>query len=288
MSQGHPVTAGSAVILIDPMGRVLLWRDDGSESWGIPRGEAEPGEELRATALRVFREATGAELTRLRFFRAFARDDIAGLDRRGLSVFFADDDVPLSAMSPADVRGLAYWMPAEVLALPLAPEDRVVLERFFPDDLYRGTVAMKAAFRVGVTVIELDRWGRVLLQLRDADLPPERFPDHWSLPGGLLEAGESPDAGALREFEEETGNILEELKLFRVYRRDIDLPGALVDIQHVYYFDADIDEDLIVVGEGQAFRYFAPGDIGSLQMPPATARILGDFFASTHYRAMFH
>ena len=139
----------------------------------------------------------------------------------------------------------------------------------------------------GAAVIEIDRWGRVLLQLRDADLPPERFPDTWSLPGGMLLPGESPDAGALREFEEETGHLLETAKLFKVYRK-AELPTALVDIQHVYYIDADLDLDALSVNEGQGFGYFAPAELAALAMPPHSRTIVTEFVESAAYRAMFH
>lgn len=137
-------------------------------------------------------------------------------------------------------------------------------------------------------VIELDRWGRALLQLRDRDLPPGRWPGTWGLPGGRLDPGESPDEAAFREFEEETGHLLESLKLFRVYRRDRDLPGLPVDVQHVYYIDADLDAAFLEVNEGEAFQYFGPGEIDGIAMPPHHLAILRDFFGSTAYRAMFH
>ena len=139
-----------------------------------------------------------------------------------------------------------------------------------------------------MAVLQLDRWGRVLLQLRDADLPPERCPDMWSLPGGLLHPGEPPDACGLREFEEETGVLLEDLKLYRTFSRDQDLPTALVDVQHVYYIDADLDEAELEVNEGQAFTYFGPNEIAALPMPAHSRTILDLFFVSPAYKGLFH
>lgn len=149
-------------------------------------------------------------------------------------------------------------------------------------------VPSQASPTAGVSILELDRWGRVLLQLRDDDLPPERYPGHWSTLGGLIEPGESPDAAALREFEEETGHLLGDLRLYRVFRRGLELPTAPVDVQHVYYVDADLDPAMLSVNEGQAFRYFAPGEIAALRVPPHTLAILDAFFASPAYRALFH
>ena len=45
------------VFLVHPGGPYFVRKDEGA--WSIPKGEAEPGEELLATALREFREETG-------------------------------------------------------------------------------------------------------------------------------------------------------------------------------------------------------------------------------------
>ena len=285
---------GSAVFLIDPKGRVLLqqrdddWPPEGSGRWAVPGGRREPDESPRDTALREFREETGAELRRLRFWREANRRDFPGLAADTIHVFFADDDLPRDGLEVNEGLDFQYWLPEEVANLRLNPPTRALVETFFASDSYRGTVAMMAPFKAGVAVIEIDRWGRVLLQLRDADLPAERHPNRWSIPGGIIEPGEAPDAAAFREFEEETGQLLESLKLFRVYRQAVDLTTSLTDIYHVYFVDADVAEEHIQVNEGQAFRYFAPAELDALPMPESSRTVLGDFLSSPAYRAMFH
>jgi hypothetical protein len=56
----------------------------------------------------------------------------------------------------------------------------------------------------------------------------------------------------------------------------------------VYYIDADLDEAMITVREGQAFRYFAPVDLEGLRLTPDSRTILAEFVAAGAYRAMFH
>ncbi len=285
---------GSLVLLFDREGRLLLQqRDDdvppaGYGRWAIPGGGREGDESPRETALREFEEETSVPLQRLRFLATFGRAELPGMPADRVHVFFADDDVAPGDLHVGEGLALQFWTPAEIQHLPIDPRTRSVIERFVASDAYRGTLATKAPSRAGACVIELDRWGRVLLQLRDADLPAARFPGHWSLPGGMLLPGESPDAAAFREFEEETGHLLENLRLFRVYRREAGLPTALVDVQHVYYIDADIDEAMLDVNEGQAFRYFTPTETETLTVPPHTHTILDDFFSSPAYRALFH
>jgi 8-oxo-dGTP diphosphatase len=284
---------GSAVVLIAPDGRILLQqRDDdippmGYGRWAIPGGHREGEESPRETALREFEEETGARLERLRFYET-TTSLTDHQPPRTFHLFFADDEIAEELLECNEGLAFRYFSPAEALALPMNPRGRAVLERFLASDKYLGTVATKARYKVGVGVIEIDRWGRLLLQLRDADLPPERYPDAWSIPGGILDPGESPDAGALREFEEETGHLLESLKLYRVYRRDPDLPTSLTDVFHIYYVDADIDEEDVQVNEGQAFRYFAPAELAALNIPPHARRILADFVVSPAYKGMFH
>ena len=285
---------GAVVFLIDPSGRVLLqqrdddWPPEGYGRWAVPGGRREGDETARENALREMEEEIGCALARLRFWKVATPDNFPGLAASRMHVFFADDDIAREVMQVNEGLDFQYWSPAEIRDLRINPPTRALIDAFLASDSYRGTVAMKAPYKEGVGVIEIDRWGRLLLQLRDADLPPERYPGMWSIPGGLLEPNEAPDAAALREFEEETGHLLESLKLFRAYRRAVDIPESMTDVYHVYYTDADIDEELISVNEGQAFKYFAPPELEGLAVPAVARRVLHDFVTGTAYRGMFH
>ena len=67
---------------------------------------------------------------------------------------------------------------------------------------------------VGVGAVVVDR-GRVLLVRRGR----EPLKGQWSIPGGLLELGESLTAGVVREVQEETGLIVEPLELVELLDR---------------------------------------------------------------------
>jgi ADP-ribose pyrophosphatase YjhB (NUDIX family) len=72
---------------------------------------------------------------------------------------------------------------------------------------------------LGVGAVVIDQ-GRVLLVRRGR----EPLKGHWTLPGGLLELGESLHAGVMREVLEETGLTVEPLELVdlvdRIHREE--------------------------------------------------------------------
>lgn len=83
------------------------------------------------------------------------------------------------------------------------------MSRFYPD-----------APRIGVSVL-CHRGGRVLLIQRGKD----PYKHHWSLPGGLVELGETLAEAATRELLEETGvtaQISEPVETFDSIQRDED------------------------------------------------------------------
>lgn len=287
------IEEGAVVLLVDSKGRVLLQqRDDdvppaGYGRWALPGGHLEPGEPPREAALREIEEETGLRLTRLRRFGTFDRPGSAAASVHRVHIYMADDEVDESVIEVNEGLDFKFWGPEATGALPMNAWPREMLERFLASDLYRGTVEAHAAFREGVGILALDRWGRVLLQLRDDDLPPERYPGHWSIPGGHVASGEAPDAAGLREFEEETGHLLESLQLFRVYS-GTEIEGLPVHVQHIYFDDPDIPEEMVDAGEGQAFRYFAGDELDDLAVPAFARTILDQFFASPAYRALFH
>ncbi|MCY3602591.1 MAG: hypothetical protein OXH12_05865 [Chloroflexi bacterium] len=116
-----------------------------------------------------------------------------------------------------------------------------------------------------VTVLALDRWGSVLVG--------EAGP-----PSTLLREGESADAGALRVFEETTGELLEELHLFRDGEAS----------HHFYYCDPDLAIEELDPPAGTSLRYVAPVEIEAAGLPDEARALLTRFVGSSAYQAMFH
>ena len=80
---------------------------------------------------------------------------------------------------------------------------------------------------VGVGAVVVDE-GRILLVRRGT----EPLRGHWSLPGGLLELGESLTDGVIREVREETGLVVEPLELIELLDR-IHREGDCVQYHYV-------------------------------------------------------
>ncbi|MBI5964839.1 MAG: NUDIX domain-containing protein [Chloroflexi bacterium] len=102
----------------------------------------------------------------------------------------------------------------------------------------------------------------VLLLLRD-NKPEIAYPNYWSLVGGHIEAGETADQAALRELNEEVGLNLS-LFLWKRYNFQY-APNVIVD-QYIFVGKVDSENPAMILGEGQAMRFFNCQDIKELKI----------------------
>ena len=133
------------------------------------------------------------------------------------------------------------------------------------------------------SVALVDRRGWLLLQERDEH--PVIDPEKWGFPGGGVEDGETFEAAAYRELEEETGVRLEGgLELFDEFICDCgkcgDCPVA------VYAIAVDLTDDDIECHEGRQMVFVEPTRALDLDLTASASRALPVFLESDVYRRM--
>lgn len=106
--------------------------------------------------------------------------------------------------------------------------------------------------------------GRILLQQRDY-ATGLTFPGFWTFFGGLVERGESLRDALERELVEELGCVPGEVKseLFSWEWR-----GAGPALNHVFLVHCQVDDEVLVLGEGRAMQWFYLEDLKTISVVP--------------------
>ena len=109
------------------------------------------------------------------------------------------------------------------------------------------------------SIIFLNERGEMLLQKKE--LIFKRWPGRWSMFGGGIKNGESPEDTIQREVGEELGVKIENLKLYKIFNyEDPDRTGKM----HAYTASFVNKISDIKLGEGAGFAFFAPHEIANL------------------------
>ncbi|WP_026212506.1 NUDIX hydrolase [Longispora albida] len=108
--------------------------------------------------------------------------------------------------------------------------------------------------------------GSVLLRLRAQDAAAE--PGQWGLPGGHVEAGETPAEAAVRELAEETGLSAELRPLWQDLRPDLTGDAPAVEL---HAFAGEIDAG---VPEDAQARLVPADELPNVDLSPTTAAVL--------------
>jgi 8-oxo-dGTP diphosphatase len=114
---------------------------------------------------------------------------------------------------------------------------------------------------VGAVIVEA---GRVLL-IRRGTAP---LLGEWSLPGGVLECGETLREATIREACEETGLVVEPGEMLGVYERCIRDEEGRVRYHYVLidFLCHPAEGDLRAGSDASDVRWFTPGELPSLNL----------------------
>lgn len=100
------------------------------------------------------------------------------------------------------------------------------------------------------------------------------YPSCWTLPGGRVEKGESPELTTVREVKEELGLDLDDFRLFRTVVENT--PDEIVE-RHIFWgLISERAEDL-KLGEGVDPKYFALKEILRIKVAFDLKPIIADF-----------
>jgi 8-oxo-dGTP diphosphatase len=122
---------------------------------------------------------------------------------------------------------------------------------------------------VGAVIIES---GRVLLGKRGH--PP--LAGEWSIPGGLLEVGETVREAAVREVMEETGLTVETADLLGVYDRVLrdDSGRTLYHYVLIDFLCRRVSGEAQAAADADDVRWFTPTEIRDLPLAEDTAQVI--------------
>ncbi|MBI1739766.1 MAG: NUDIX hydrolase [Acidobacteriales bacterium] len=114
--------------------------------------------------------------------------------------------------------------------------------------------------------------GRVLL-IRRGQAP---LLGDWSLPGGVLECGETLREATIREAREETGLVVESIEMLGVYERIIRAEDGRTRYHYVLidFLCRPLAGNLKAGSDAADVRWFAPEELPGLKLPADTLEVI--------------
>jgi 8-oxo-dGTP diphosphatase len=121
-----------------------------------------------------------------------------------------------------------------------------------------------------VSIILENMEGEILLLLRE-NQSTTIYPNQWTLLGGRVEAGQTPEGTAQRVLEEETG-VKTQVLVWRQYDREH--PLFTID---QYIFTAQVEDSRQMLVLGRDTQFFPPGEIVYLNIGYGFKKLLQEY-----------
>lgn len=256
-----PTTSmGVFAVIRDARERVLLCHRTDFDLWNLPGGRLEHGETPQAGVMREVQEETGLRVQVRRLSGVYSNP------ARGDIVLVFVCTIVSGTLAASDEMDRFDWLGVEAIPSNTAPRHiertrdalaghaGAVLrsQNGAPSNVVLGLTPTVEArgepsptYRIGAFAVVRDAAGRVVLGHR-------RDCDYWGLPGGGMEAGETPWEAAVREAREETGLRVRIERLAGIYS----WPD---DGEHIFSFAARVlGGSLATSDETRDVGFFAP------------------------------
>ncbi|MFZ0798914.1 MAG: NUDIX hydrolase [Terriglobales bacterium] len=138
---------------------------------------------------------------------------------------------------------------------------------------------------VGAVIVDDRQHDRRVLLIRRGQPP---LLGEWSLPGGVLECGETLREAVVREAREETGLVVETREMLGVYERVIRGDEGRVRYHYVLidFLCRPVGGDLKAGSDAADVRWFAPNELPLLNLPYETNDVVIKglaHFSSPHF-----
>ena len=119
--------------------------------------------------------------------------------------------------------------------------------------------------------------GKLLIVERASD----PFKGYWSLPGGILECGETLDHGVRREVLEETGLEIEPLSVFEIFERIIPDTEGKAEYHYVVidYLCRRTGGELAPASDVSAVAWVSDQNLGDYRLTDGTLTVIERAFA---------
>jgi 8-oxo-dGTP diphosphatase len=129
---------------------------------------------------------------------------------------------------------------------------------------------------VGAVIVQDNR----VLLIRRGQAP---LLGEWSLPGGVLECGETLREAVVREVREETGLTVETGEMLGVYERIIRSEDRRVRYHYVLidFLCRPVSGDLKAASDAADVRWFGCEELRSLNLPRDTQEVIGRGFRTS-------